>query len=249
MSPDERRGTHRRRGGEAAARARPAAGELLALNLEHRRRQRLHPLQPDHRDLLRADPLAGVDRRRGLRPDRDRQLLHRHPPGAEGEADAGRAGGARRPPRQGRARRRARQPRGRGGRAGRRGRDRARRPARRRRRNPRQPRDDAGRVAADRRGRRGAQGRRRPRPLRLLLHLRLRPLPGRRGARAELRRQAGRRGARLPPPALAAPGGGQPGDRRLHLGDAALGRRCCCSPSSCAAPTWSKRRRRRPPAW
>ena len=35
--------------------------------------------------------------------------------------------------------------------------------------------------------------------------------------------QARRRGARLPPPALAAAGGGQPGDRRLHLGDAAAG--------------------------
>ena len=40
------------------------------------------------------DPLAGPVRRRRLRPDRDRQLLHRHPPGAEGEADARRAGGA-----------------------------------------------------------------------------------------------------------------------------------------------------------
>ena len=61
------------------------------------------------------------------------------------------------------------------------------------------------------------KGQRRPRALRLLLRLRLRPLPGRRGARAELRRPPRRRGARLPPPALAAAGRGQPGDRRLHL--------------------------------
>ena len=57
----------------------------------------------------------------------------------------------------------------------------------------------------------------------LLLHLRLGPLPGRRGARGELRRQARRRGARLPPPALAAAGRGQPGDPRLDLRDAAAG--------------------------
>ena len=87
----------------------------------------------------------------------------------------------------------------------------------------RQPRHDPRRVDADRRGRRGPQGRRRPGALGLLLHLRLRPLPGRRGARGELRGQAGGRGEGLPPPALAAAGRGQPGDRRLHLGDGAAG--------------------------
>ena len=70
------------------------------------------------------------------------------------------------------------------------------------------------------------KGARRPRPLRLLLHQRLRLLQGRRGARAELRRAPRRRGARLPPPALAAAGRGQPGDRRLRLRDGAARRGC-----------------------
>ena len=114
----------------------------------------------------------------------------------------------------------------RGGRARRRGRGRAGRPAGRRRRGDPQPRHDPRRVDADRRGRRGPQGPRRPGALGLLLHLRLRPLHRRRGARGELRRAAGRRGEGLPPPALAAAGRGQPGDRRLRLRDGAAGGRC-----------------------
>ena len=90
-----------------------------------------------------------------------------------------------------------------------------------------QPRDDPRRVDADRRGRRGPQGPRRP---------------GRSPAPSASRGSghyvvdavreesyAGRlagEAQRLPPPALAAAGRGQPGDRRLHLRDGAAGGRC-----------------------
>ena len=170
--------------------------------------------------ILGARPLRRLD----LRPDRRRQLLHRHPPGAEGEGDPRRARGPGRPPRQGRARRRRRSscsptkssPATWSSSA------RATSWSPTARRSP-VARHDARRVDADRRGRRRPQGRRGPGAVGLLLHLRLRPLRGRRGARGQLRGQARRRGADLPPPALAAAGRGQPGDRRLHLRDGAAG--------------------------
>ena len=93
---------------------------------------------------------------------------------------------------------------------------RARRPAGRRRRGDRHARDDDGRVAADRRGRRDPQGRGRPRRS---------PAPS--ASRAPATTWSTRSARRatpgtlageaqdLPPPALAAAGGGQPGDRRL----------------------------------
>ena len=220
---NRRAGPLRGRGDQAPAQARSAGGDLVALDLEHRRRQRLHPLQRDHRRLLRPRPRARPLRRLAVRADRGDQLLHRDPPGAEGEGDPGRAGRARRPPRQGHSRRRRDRGAGERGRPRRRRPRRAGRPAGRRRRGDLQPRHDPRRVDADRRGRRGPQGGGRARAFGLLLRLRLRPLPGRRGAGRELRRQAGRRGPRLPPPTVAAAERGQPGDRRLDLRDGAAG--------------------------
>ena len=170
------------------------------------------------------DPLAGPLRRRGLRPDRDRQLLHRDPPGAEGEARPSTSWRSWSPPTPRWSAtapssscwpRRSCPATSSGSSPATSSSPTARSIASRG--------HDPGRVDADRRGRRGPQGGRRPGALGLLLHLRLGLLRGRRGARGELRRPARRRGARLPPPALAAAGRGQPGDRRLHLRDGAAG--------------------------
>ncbi len=184
-------GPLQRRGGEAPAQARAAAETTTQpLGREHRRRQRLHALQRDHRRLLRprssrsglfADALFGliaiVNSYIGIRQELkaketlDELALLVAP---QGEGDPRRRGSSsccadevvpgdivRVEP---------------GDQLVADGEVVA------------SARADPRRVDADRRGRRGPQARRRPRPLGLLLHLRLGLLRGRRGARGELRR-------------------------------------------------------------
>ncbi len=228
MDADERAGAparvEQRRGGAAAARSGAAGAADQPLGRQHRRRQRLHPLQRDPGRLLRPAPGAGPVRGRPLRADRGGQLGDRDPPGAEGQGDARPARAAGGAQGEGGPRRRADRAARRGGRAGRPDPGRARRPAGRRRRRGLDQGTDDRRVDPDRRVRRGSQARRRPGAVGRLLPRRLRLLRGRRGARGQPRRAGRGRGEGLPAPAVAAPARGQPRPERDHDRDGAARR-------------------------
>lgn len=161
---DRRRGRRADRPRRGQRRTRP----LVPLRPRDRPRQRLHPVQPDHRRALADHAVRRADPGQPLRLRDHRQHRHRHRPGVAGQEDPGQPRGDRRgethgAPRRGRGRDlhlrdRPRRPRragprrqGRRGRHGRRG---------------RQPGDR--RVAAHRRGRPGTETARRPRDVRQL---------------------------------------------------------------------------------